>query len=171
MTSKAPRPRSKLSRQLAEIRGSQASRKRLFKVTPETQVTDPEFHTLAHEAARDALSAFKIRAEKVDWKALAILRTNHPLDYAKMMADLEELLGQGAVVLGDKLLWMEVDHGIRLRSAEMTIDRVQPMPHRVDSGKKSKYQILRVDPNKRELVLEEVAGPNPPAHSAKDEPL
>lgn len=171
MTSRkrSPKRKSSLARKLEAVRGKAAAGRRNFRITPETHVTDPEFHVLSHTAVRDALTAVKVRTEKLDPKALFLQEQGDPAAFEKTLLEVRKMLGPQAQILADKLIWPEYDFGVRLRAAEMSIDRVNPMPHRIDSGRKTKYSILRVDPNKKELVLEEKAGT--PPKSAGDEPI
>jgi hypothetical protein len=163
---------SNLARNLERIRGNIAlARRRDFKITPESRVTDPEFHVLSHKVVRDALSAVKIRTEKLDPMSYRLQEQRlGEEEFSKVLERVRKIVGPDAEILADKLIFPELDFGVQLRAAEMSIERVDPKPHRIDSGRKTKYSILRVDPNKKELVLEEKAG-SPPAPPPWDEPI
>lgn len=174
MPSKRPKQKtakSSLSLQLQAVRSRVTEKRRSFKVTEDTTVTDPAFRVLSHAAVRDALSAIRIRSEKIDPKALFLQEKSDPEAFQDLVGRLRELLGEQAEIVGDKLIWPEIEHATRLRAAEVTIDRADPLPHRVDSARKSKYSILRVDPNRRELVLEEVSGDVPSGRGSKETPV
>ena len=98
-----------------------------------------------------------VRAEKLDTKALILQMQRNPKAFEELLDRLRVMTGDpGLEIVGDKVIFREVQGELRRRTAEMTVDRSHPLPNRTDSTRKSRYKILRIDPNNREAILEEI---------------
>jgi len=147
---------AELSKKLQRSR-TMAARAGKFRATRETAPTDVEYHVRAHEVLYECLNATRVKSEKIDSKALFLQRKSDPEGFAAALAQVREILdGRPFAILADKVLYLEAEGELRRRTAEMVVDRAYPLPNRTDSTQKSRYRILRIDPNKREATLEEI---------------
>jgi hypothetical protein len=164
---------SRPSQQLQETRARVASRRGAFKVTPSTAVIDPEYHVRAHEVVYESMNATKLGHIKIDPKlaAVLLLEKDGTRKAQAMEAIRVVMAGRPFAIYADRIIYLEAEGELRRRAAEMVIDRVNPLPNRVDSAKKSRYKILRYDPNRKEAVMEELPATSSTPASAPDEPL
>jgi hypothetical protein len=158
---------SALTAALERTRGALTPVARLA-IDESTTLLTPRLTVRAHEVIDESMSAVTVKSIKVDGKAAEAMFKNVPME--EIMGQLAKVFPPGAQVAlyADKILYLEAEGDIRMDAAKEVLHRHQPMPNRTDSSRRTKYKILRVDPNKREATLEEIETTTLPP---PDEPL